>query len=128
MPLNVTANLIKDTGVGGCTIQLGWSPPISIAFEAATYVSHYIVYVNGIDVINKTRETDQNLTLISYPVCSCGAHVVSVSAVNLCGCESQMSPNVTLDKEPVPALLPECEDATLATSDQGESPDCTLLS
>ena len=94
MPLDVTSNLTHDNGVGGCIIQLGWSPPINLDQED---ISHYIVYVDGTNVLNKTSEMDQNVTLISYPVCSCGAHSISVSVVNRCGCEGQRSPNIMLE-------------------------------
>ena len=82
-----------DDSTGGCVIQLGWSPPINLDQED---ISHYIVYIDGIDILNKMSETDQNLTLISYPVCNCGVHSVSVSAVNHCGREGQRSHNITL--------------------------------
>ena len=94
MPRDVTSNLIYDDSTGGCVIQLGWSPPINLAQED---ISHYIVYVNGINVLNKISETGQNLTQILYPVCNCGAHSVSVSAVSRYDCEGQRSPSIILE-------------------------------
>ena len=93
MPQDITSNLMHDDSTGGCVIQLGWNPLINLALED---ISHYIVYVDEIDVLNKISEADQNLTQISYPMCNCGAHNVSVSAVSCCGCEGQRSPSITL--------------------------------
>ena len=56
-----------------------------------------MVYVDGTNILNVTSETDQNLTKIFYPVCSCGPHSVSVSAVNRCGCEGPRSSNIMLE-------------------------------
>ena len=94
MPQDITSNLVYDDSTGGCVIQLGWSPPINLDQED---ISHYIVYIDGINVLNKTSEDDENLNLIFYPVCSCDVHSVSISAVNSCGHEGQRSHNIILE-------------------------------
>ena len=96
MPQNVTLDFTYDDSIGGCVIKLEWSPPINLDLED---ISHYIVYVNGTDVLTRIidKDEDANLTIISYPVHSCGAHNVSVSAVNRCGHEGQRSADITLE-------------------------------
>ena len=54
MPRDVISNLTHDDSTGGCVIQLGWSPLINLAQED---ISHYIVYVNGINIL--TRQARQ---------------------------------------------------------------------
>ena len=94
MPRDVTSDLILDSSIEtGCEVQFGWSPLINLD---QGNISHYIVYMNETNVLNKISEVDQNKILVSYPVSrsSCATHNVSVSAVNQCGREGQRSRNI----------------------------------
>ena len=94
MPNHIISKLIYDDGIGGCVIQFSWSPPTNLD---QSDISHYIVYVNGTNILSKTSEMDQNMIIVSYAVFSCGTHSVSVSAVDHCGRDGQKSPNITLE-------------------------------
>ena len=102
----------KDNCTGKCTILLGWNPPNNIDIKD---VSQYMVYINGTNLLSQESETDKNFTLTAYPVNSCGVHQISVSTLNRCGHEGQRSPLISLDLEPLPLYLTECEDLPSVT-------------
>ena len=81
-----TAYQTKDA-IGQCTVHISWNLPTNIITEA---VSHFTVYIDGLEIINITNTTD---TLLStyYPVCSCDDYNISVTAVDQCGREGQSS-------------------------------------
>ena len=94
MPQDVTSYLILDNNIEtGCEVQFGWSPPIN---PDQGNISHYIVYMNETNVLNRTSEADQNRILVSYPVSSCVTQnvSVSVSTVNQCGREGPRSRSI----------------------------------
>ena len=80
---------------------------------ASNDVSLYTIYINGSNILTEASKTDQNLTLTSYPVCSCASHNISVSATNRCGQEGQRS-SIILTSNQEPESLPEREcDSTI---------------
>ena len=92
MPQDVTSYLILDNNIEtGCEVQFGWSPPINLD---QGNISHYNVYMNETNVLNRTSEADQNKILVSYPVSSCVTQNVSISTVNQCGREGPRSRSV----------------------------------
>ena len=91
VPNHIISKLIYGDSIGGCVIQFSWSPPTNLD---QSDISHYIVYINGTNVLSKTSEMDQNMILVSYAVFSCGTHSISVSAVDRCGRDGQKSPNI----------------------------------
>ena len=137
MPYDVTVNQRTEISMGSCIIYLGWNPLINTTQDDIT---HYMIYINGTNIFNKTKSTDRPLMLSAFPVCTCAAHQISVSAVDRCGVESQKSPDIIPHQE---SVLPvnECgfvEDnlTQLITSDAGKiyhsliqstDPLCTFL-
>ena len=93
-------------------MYLGWTPPTSTAQDD---VSHYMIYINGTNIFNKTTNIGQNLILTAYPVCFCAAHQVKVSAVDRCGHEGQRSPNITPLQDPFSFSF-ECEFVSITPS------------
>ena len=81
-----TAYQTKDA-TGQCTVHVSWNLPTNNITEA---VSHFTVYIDGLETINITNTND---TLLStyYPVCSCDDYNISVTAVDQCGREGQSS-------------------------------------
>ena len=83
----------------------------------------YEVYVNGTNVFNVISTINQNLTVTSYPMCTCGAHRVSVNAVNRCGGKGQDTSVITLDPEQALPPVPKCEDTSTSQSTGGQKCD-----
>lgn len=106
MPQGVVAEQKMDN-FERCSLYMIWSAPSNIANRD---VNRFVVYVNGTVSFNETNDKRKNLTLAVYPVCSCGAHNVSVSAVNRCGQMGQSTPTITLDENPIRLPQRDCAD------------------
>ena len=104
MPYDLIVNQMTMMSMGSCIIHLGWNSPINIT---QADIAHYMIYINGTNIMNKTKSTDHPLMLSAFPVCTCAAHQISVSAVDRCGVESQKSPDIIPDQDPAFFLL-EC--------------------
>ena len=113
MPQDFTAYLSKDNETEGCTLQLGWRSPSNIA---QSDISCYSAFVDGENVASVTKDINQNLTLISYRVCDCGAHRVWVSAIDCCGREGQNTSIIELNQEPISLPMSDCGDVTTTQS------------
>ena len=114
MPQNVTVNQRIYTGSLSCILYVGWNPPMNVAQDD---VSHYTIYINGTNILNKTTSIHQNLILTAYPVCTCAEHQVRVGAVDHCGREGQRSSSITPDQDPfLSAIVNECEFVTPSTN------------
>ena len=75
-----------------CTVHLVWNPPANTALAD---MSHYMVFIDGNNVANKTdniAESSITYTLILY----CAPYNVSLRAVNRCGRMSDSTSNVIL--------------------------------
>ena len=81
-----------------CVLYLSWSSPPNIAEED---LSHYMIYLNGSNVVNKTHTAGSSLQLFAFQVC-CGSHSVSIQAVNRCGRVGPSTDNQTV----LPTELP----------------------
>ena len=92
MPQNVIANQWIDS-IGNCLLIMNWNLPPNLNKDD---ISCYLVYVND------TNNFKENLTLIAYPVRTCGSHAIRVTAFNRC---DRMGPNssiITVDQDPSP--------------------------
>ena len=94
----------RSDGTGGCAIHLSWNPPSNIAPRD---IMHYMIFINGENSFNETRNVNSNLTITAYSLCDCGNHTISISSVNRCGHVGQSSPTVTLNPKPkeLPAVM-----------------------
>ena len=108
MPQYVISNQRMGT-TGRCVVNLSWSSPTNIA---TSDITHYMVHINGTNIANETQNVHEPLTLATYPLCDCGSHSVSISAVDHCGRMGQSTPNLYVTVDPEPFELPEllCED------------------
>ena len=99
MPQDVTIEqkVERCTGNSSCMISIAWTTPRNVAQDD---ISHYMIYINGTNVLNKTESINQNLVLTSFPVCPCAEHQVSVSAVDRCSHEGQRSPSAIPEPDP----------------------------
>ena len=95
--INVQQKVERYTGNSSCVIFIAWITPINVAQDD---ISHYMIYINGTNVLNKTESIDQILTLTTFPVCTCAEHLVSVSAVDRCGREGQRSLSIIPEQDP----------------------------
>ena len=93
-----------------CIIYVGWNTPINVAPDE---ISHYRIFINETNVLNKTTNINQNLIMTAYPVCTCTEHQVRVGAVDHCGRDGQRSPSITPNHDLVQYLVTffnnECE-------------------
>ena len=71
-----------------CTLHISWTPPNNIAISD---VSHFMLYVEGVNVDIKANTDNDTLLSIYYDVCSCDHHNISIRAVNRCGYEGNLS-------------------------------------
>ena len=95
-----TAHLTEDQ-MGKCILQVSWIAPNNIAIQN---LSRFIISVTNSSrptTFNVTSTNNETLFSVSYPVCSCNPHNVSVSAINLCGREGQPSLNIIVDSDPL---------------------------
>ena len=61
-------------------------------------VTHFYVYINGIQSVNASNCVNKSLILAKHTICShCSSYNVSVRAVNRCGRLGESTPNITLD-------------------------------
>lgn len=90
-PSTMLANQTMDTK-GICLLHITWSAPSNIE---PRYVSHYMIHVNGSNLVNHTNLNNQQSHLITYPVCTCGSHNVSITAVSTCDSIGQSTDNYT---------------------------------
>ena len=127
VPQEMITNQTEDK-MGNCILYLSWSLPSNIAEED---LSHYMIHLNGSNVVNETHTANSSLQLFAYPVC-CGSHSVSIRAVNRCGrvgpstddqtvlptelpvvtCPSEQSPQTTTSTQ-CPEVMTECKLASL---------------
>ena len=108
MPQDIVADLKRYGTTEECTMVLAWIPPSNLN---TTDVTHYMVYINGTNVLNKTSEANHNLIVSAYRECSCATNYVGVSSVNRCSRESLIF-NITVDQTPTALSGSECEDVT----------------
>ena len=93
---------------GTCIVYLSWSLPTNIPPDD---IAQFIVQIDGIHVANETGNSYMGV----YHLCSCGSHIISISAVNRCG-RSGSSISITVeDQLSLPQLTMECQDNTSTT-------------
>ena len=52
--------------------------------NAISDVKHYMVHLNGTNIINETHTSNETSILATYPVCSCASYNISVHIVDRC--------------------------------------------
>ena len=87
----------------GCTLHISWIIPDITAIRDIT---HFMIYIDGVNVYNQTNSNDEAFLSFSYFVRSCGPHNASVSIVNCCDRAGPLSPTVII-VSPDPVV---CED------------------
>ena len=86
-----TAAFRTEDPMGECTLQIAWIAPMNIAMEN---ISHYMLSItnsSGLTTINVNYTNHNTLFFLSYPLCSCTDHNVSISAINFCDRAGQSS-------------------------------------
>ena len=127
VPGEMVSNQTKDEN-RNCFLYLSWSSPPNIAEED---LSHYMIHLNGSNVVNKTHIASSSWQSFAFQVC-CGSYNVSIQAVNRCGrvgpstdnqtvlptelpvvtCPSEPSPQTTSSTQ-CPEVMTECKFASL---------------
>ena len=94
----------------GCTLHVSWIIPDNTNISEIT---HFMIYIDRVNVYNKTNANDETFLSLSYLVRSCSPHNTSISIVNRCGREGPPSPTIsTTSPEPVVCDGIVCEDNT----------------
>lgn len=88
-----------------CVLHLTWSAPDNIPVED---VDHYMILINGENVINQTSNNSRR-NLLAHPVCVCGPHNVSITAVNRCSQVGQSTPNMRVTPKTLPNITCDIE-------------------
>ena len=101
---------------GGCMVHVSWTLSSNVSIKD---IQLFMVFFNGTNVNNETN-ISKTLTVRVYPVCTCGAHTINITAVNLCGNEGLSAHHVTSNT----GLLSEetvCDDLNhgISNSDMG---------
>lgn len=68
--------LQREDTTGTCVLTLRWNPPSNII---VTDVMYYMIHING------THFTNVTSTSTAFPVPTCAAHLIRISAINHCG-------------------------------------------
>ena len=86
-----------------CVVHLAWRPPVNIDSKD---LSHYMVHIDGDNVMNKTHTVTNNssLQLFTYPLCTCSDHTVSIQAVSKCGLAGSKTESVRVAPSPLSPL------------------------
>ena len=85
-----------------CVVHLAWRPPVNID---SSDLSHYMIHIDGENVMNKTHNMTNNssLQLFAYPLC-CGNYTVSIQAVSRCGRAGSETESVRVSPSPLSPL------------------------
>ena len=99
MPSDMISNQAMDR-MDNCVVHLAWKPPANID---SSDLSHYVIHIDGENVINQSHTVTNNSSLqqFPYPLCTCGDHTVSIQAVSRCGRAGSKTESVRV----VPSLL-----------------------
>jgi hypothetical protein len=94
-----------EDAVGQCTLHISWTVPNN---TPTSDIDRFIIYIDGVNSLNKTLSSSNNETLFSVPyvLSSCGPHDISISILDHCGQMGQPSPTLTVSPEPL------CDDST----------------
>ena len=108
-----------------CVLYMSWSSPPNIAEED---LSHYMIHLNGSNVVNKTHTAGSSLQLFAYPVC-CGSHSVSIQAVNRCDRVGPSTANQTVLPTELPVVtFPGEQSRQTTTQGPDVKTECKLAS
>ena len=92
----------------GCTLHVSWIIPDNTAISD---ISHFMIYIDGVNIHNETNLNGETFLSLSYFVRSCAPHNISISSINRCGRAGPPSPTIsTVSPEPVVCDDIVCED------------------
>ena len=106
----VTAHLTGNP-MRRCTLHISWIIP---DITAISDITHFMIYIDGVNVYNQTNSNNETFLSLSYFVHSCSPHNVSISIVNSCGQVSPPSLTISIvSPEPIICEDTMCEDSAI---------------
>ena len=101
--VDIISDQRRNTEGGGCMVYISWTLPSNVHLND---LAHFMIFFNGTPN-NRIAVTSTNLTVnsILHPVCICGAHNISITAINRCGIIGEIRHHVVKDPEPLPDVV-----------------------
>ena len=104
--IDIISDQRRNTTTGGCVVHLSWTLPSNVGRND---LGHILVFFNGtLIIIGRETFTDTSLAMKTYTVCSCGAHNISIIAINCCGMLGEAKHHILEDPDPLPNNIMVC--------------------
>ena len=117
--VDIVSDQRRNTSTGGCVVYFSWTLPSNVARDD---LGHFMIVFNGtFTIIGSEIFINTSLAMRAYTVCSCGAHDISITAINCCDMMGESKHHIVKDPEPLPNNIIVCA----ATADSGfNNADC----
>ena len=123
--VDIISDQRRNITAGGCVVHFAWVPPTNIGIDKLAY---FIVYFNATHLNNEII-TNTSLAMRAYPVCTCGAHNISITAVSHCLKSGQSRDHIVEDPEPLPneiCATTDTDNMRMNNGDCGNEGKCVL--